>query len=201
MVRMRNNVSEPLDRACAGRVLPARNMRSHLIMIDGIFRMDSAKVLRVHRTDPIKRSAYPFCQASGTRWAGPGCPLLAPERGILVSYEIVRRWVNRFDGREPLELGTDAITHCLLPHKRLQRHASRRAQAPAPRDHLGRSWTSTSKRGAFECTSSSSQGRSASAMFSARHRCTRLRHTSSTNGSSRAMPSSGLPTTSREFVA
>jgi hypothetical protein len=100
---MRNNVSEPLDRACAGRVLPERNMRSHLIMIDGIFRMDSAKVLRVHRTDPIKRSAYPFCQASGTRWAGPGCPLLAPERGILVSYETVRRWVNHFDGREPLE--------------------------------------------------------------------------------------------------
>src|ERR1700736_3610349 len=59
---MRNNVSEPLDRACAGRVLPERNMRSHLIMIDGIFRMDSAKVLRVHRTDPIKRSSYPFCQ-------------------------------------------------------------------------------------------------------------------------------------------
>jgi hypothetical protein len=29
--------------------------------------------------------------------------LLAPERGILVSYEIVRRWVNHFDGREPLE--------------------------------------------------------------------------------------------------
>jgi hypothetical protein len=26
--RMRNNVSEPLDRACAGRVLPERNMRS-----------------------------------------------------------------------------------------------------------------------------------------------------------------------------
>jgi hypothetical protein len=69
--RMRNNVSEPLDRACAGRVLPERNMRSHLVVIDGIFRKDSAKVLRVERdqmisalarTEPIKRSAYPFCQ-------------------------------------------------------------------------------------------------------------------------------------------
>jgi hypothetical protein len=31
--RMRNNVSEPLDRACAGRVLPERNMRSHLVIV------------------------------------------------------------------------------------------------------------------------------------------------------------------------
>jgi hypothetical protein len=46
--RMRNNVSEPLDRACAGRILPERNMRSHLVIIDGIFRKDSAKVIRVN---------------------------------------------------------------------------------------------------------------------------------------------------------
>ena len=45
--RMRNNVSEPLDRACAGRVLPERNMRSHLIIIGCVFRKDSSKVLRV----------------------------------------------------------------------------------------------------------------------------------------------------------
>jgi len=30
---MRNNLSEPLDRACAGRILPKRNMRSHLVII------------------------------------------------------------------------------------------------------------------------------------------------------------------------
>jgi hypothetical protein len=46
---MRNNVSKPLDRACAGRVLPERNMRSHLVVIDGIFRKDPSKVLRVER--------------------------------------------------------------------------------------------------------------------------------------------------------
>ena len=45
--RMRNYVSEPLDRACAGRVLPERNMGSLLVIIDGIFRKDSAKVIRV----------------------------------------------------------------------------------------------------------------------------------------------------------
>ena len=28
---MRNNISEPLDRACAGRVLPKRNVSSHFI--------------------------------------------------------------------------------------------------------------------------------------------------------------------------
>ena len=42
--RMRNNISDPLDRAYAGRVLLERNMRSHLVITDGIF---SAKVLRV----------------------------------------------------------------------------------------------------------------------------------------------------------
>jgi hypothetical protein len=40
--RMRNNVSEPLDRAFAGRVLPEQNMRSHLIIISGVFRKDSS---------------------------------------------------------------------------------------------------------------------------------------------------------------
>ena len=45
--RKRNNVSEPLHRACARRVLPERNVRSHLVIIGGIFRKDSSKVLRV----------------------------------------------------------------------------------------------------------------------------------------------------------
>jgi hypothetical protein len=40
--RMRNNVSEPLERAFAGRVLPEQNMRSHLIIISGVFRKDSS---------------------------------------------------------------------------------------------------------------------------------------------------------------
>jgi|SRR5580704_1679319 hypothetical protein len=55
--RMRNNVSEPLDRACAGRILPKRNMRSHLVIIDGIFRKDSSKVLRVERDRPLATSS------------------------------------------------------------------------------------------------------------------------------------------------
>ena len=32
---MRNDVSEPPDRAYAGRILPERNLRSHLVIIDG----------------------------------------------------------------------------------------------------------------------------------------------------------------------
>ena len=55
--RMRNNVSEPLDRACGGRVLPERNMRSHLVIIDGVFRKDSAKVVRVERDQMISALA------------------------------------------------------------------------------------------------------------------------------------------------
>ena len=51
--RIRNNVSEPLDRTCAGRVLLERNMRSHLVIIDGIFRKDLAMVIRVERDQLI----------------------------------------------------------------------------------------------------------------------------------------------------
>jgi hypothetical protein len=40
---MRNNPSAGV-RGC---VLPERNMRSHLVIIDGIFRRDSAKVLHI----------------------------------------------------------------------------------------------------------------------------------------------------------
>src|SRR5580704_11794103 len=54
---MRNNLSEPLDRACAGRILPERNMRSHLIIKDGVFRKDSAKVIRVERDQMISALA------------------------------------------------------------------------------------------------------------------------------------------------
>ena len=51
--RGRNNVSEPFDRACAGRVLPKRNMCSHLVIVNGIFHKDSAKVFRVEHDQMI----------------------------------------------------------------------------------------------------------------------------------------------------
>jgi hypothetical protein len=41
---MRNNATKPLDGACAGRVLSEQNMRSHLIIMGGVFRKDSSKV-------------------------------------------------------------------------------------------------------------------------------------------------------------
>jgi hypothetical protein len=41
---MCNNVSEPLDRACAGRVLRERNVNSHLIIIGTVLRKNSPKV-------------------------------------------------------------------------------------------------------------------------------------------------------------
>jgi hypothetical protein len=43
--RIRDNISEPLDRARAGRVLPKRNVSSHLIIIGSVFRKNSPKVL------------------------------------------------------------------------------------------------------------------------------------------------------------
>ena len=55
--RMRNNVSEPLDRACVGRVLPKRNVSSHLIIIGRIFRKNSPKVLGVEYDQMISALA------------------------------------------------------------------------------------------------------------------------------------------------
>jgi len=55
--RKRNNVSEPLHRACAGRILLERSMRSHLVIIGGIFRKDSSKVLRVEHDQMISALA------------------------------------------------------------------------------------------------------------------------------------------------
>jgi hypothetical protein len=43
--RMRNNVSEQLDRTCVGRILPERNVSSHFIIIGGILRKNSSKVI------------------------------------------------------------------------------------------------------------------------------------------------------------
>ena len=43
--RMRNNVSEPLDWACAGRILPERNVNSYFIVIGAVFRKNLPKVL------------------------------------------------------------------------------------------------------------------------------------------------------------
>jgi hypothetical protein len=43
--RMRDNLSEPLDRSWAGRVLPQRNMTSHFIIIGAVLPKNSPKVL------------------------------------------------------------------------------------------------------------------------------------------------------------
>jgi hypothetical protein len=66
---MSDNVSEPLDRARAGRILPEGNVSPYLIIIIGrIFRMNSQKMLCVERDqwsrhscriDPINISVLP----------------------------------------------------------------------------------------------------------------------------------------------
>jgi hypothetical protein len=50
---MRNNVSEPLNRACEWRVLPKRNVSSHFIIIGGVFRKDAPKMLGVEHDHMI----------------------------------------------------------------------------------------------------------------------------------------------------
>ena len=55
--RMRDNFSKPLDRAWAGRVLPKRNVGSHFIVIDHIFRKNSPKVLGVEYDQMVKTFA------------------------------------------------------------------------------------------------------------------------------------------------
>jgi hypothetical protein len=51
---MRNNVSEPLDWARAGSVLPERNVSSPFVIIGSIFCKNSSEVLRVERNQMIR---------------------------------------------------------------------------------------------------------------------------------------------------
>jgi hypothetical protein len=55
--RMRNNASEPLNRPRAGRVLAKRNVSSHFIIIGGVLRKNSAKVLGVENDQVISALA------------------------------------------------------------------------------------------------------------------------------------------------
>ena len=51
--RMRDNLSEPLDRTCVGRVLPKRNVSSRLIIIGGVFFKNPPKVFDVEHDQMI----------------------------------------------------------------------------------------------------------------------------------------------------
>src|SRR5205807_1537111 len=55
--RKRDNVPAPFDRACAGCVLPERNMRSRRIVISSVFRKNSSKVLCVEDDQMIRALA------------------------------------------------------------------------------------------------------------------------------------------------
>jgi hypothetical protein len=56
--RLRDNVSEPLDRACAGCVLAKRKVRPHLIIVAGVFRKNAPKVIFVEH-DHVVRALVP----------------------------------------------------------------------------------------------------------------------------------------------
>ena len=55
--RMRDNVSEPFDLPRVGRVFPKRNVSSYFIIIGGIFRKNSSKVLCVENDQMVKTFA------------------------------------------------------------------------------------------------------------------------------------------------
>jgi hypothetical protein len=75
--RMRNNVSEPLDRTCVGRVLPERNVGSHLIIIGGILRKNSSKMIfadydhMISALAPAPSTASAKAETCATEMAGP----------------------------------------------------------------------------------------------------------------------------------
>ena len=56
--RLRNNVSEALDRACAGCVLAKRRVRPHLVIVAGVFRKNAPKVFFVEH-DHVVRTLAP----------------------------------------------------------------------------------------------------------------------------------------------
>src|SRR5262249_24641748 len=55
--RLRDNVSESLDRACAGCVLAKRKVRPHLIIVAGVFRKNPAKVFFVEHDHVVRTLA------------------------------------------------------------------------------------------------------------------------------------------------
>ena len=56
--RLRNNVSEPLDRTCAGCILAKRKVRPHLIIVAGVFRKNAPKMFFVEH-DYVVRALAP----------------------------------------------------------------------------------------------------------------------------------------------
>ena len=54
---MGDNVSEPLDRARAGRILPEGNVSPYLIVIGGVFRKNSPQMLCVEHDQMIRTLA------------------------------------------------------------------------------------------------------------------------------------------------
>ena len=54
---MGDNVPEPLDRTSTGRVLPKRNVGSHLIIVTRVFRKDSPKVLSIEHQQMVRALA------------------------------------------------------------------------------------------------------------------------------------------------
>jgi hypothetical protein len=56
--RLRNNVSEPLDRACAGCILAKRKVSPHLIIVAGVFRKNAPKMFFIEH-DYVVRAFVP----------------------------------------------------------------------------------------------------------------------------------------------
>jgi hypothetical protein len=106
--RVRNNVSEPLDRASAGRVLPKRNVGPHLVIIIGIFRKDSAKVFRVEHDQMIGALApgrpdqalnISVLPVTDSHCSYPSLECAA-KCSVIVTDEIFRRCVPRMVGAD-----------------------------------------------------------------------------------------------------
>ena len=55
--RMRDNVSEPLDRARAGCVLAKRKVSPHLIIVAGVFRKNAPKMFFVEHDHMVRTLA------------------------------------------------------------------------------------------------------------------------------------------------
>jgi hypothetical protein len=108
---MGDNVSEPLDGARAGRIVPERNVSPYFIVIGGVFRKDSPKVFRVEHDQMIRtfapdRADQAFYisvlpRRAERRGPVPGTHCLDPglkgnaECSIIVANEIVRCAVPR----------------------------------------------------------------------------------------------------------
>ena len=110
---MSDNVSEPLDRARAGGILPEGNVSPYLIVIGGVFRKNSPKVFCVEHDQMIRALAPDRADQAFSISILPG----RAERGGPIP-DAHRSYAGLECGAKCSVLVANEIFRCAVPRKR-----------------------------------------------------------------------------------